>query len=251
MQTVSRELNLSLKTEQMHYQADGLSMIGHLAWGDDFDSSRPGILVFPEAFGLSEHAKHRAERLATEFGYVALACDLHGDGKVVESLDEVRELIAPIRTSATVARARVEGPLKALAERPEVDSAQIAAIGFCLGGTMAYELALTGANIKAAIGFHSGLEVTSPQDGSQIKGKVLALIGADDPGITPENRRAFEDMLRNAGVDWQMHLFGGVVHSFTNPEADARGMPEYLRYDANADRRSWTYMAELLDEVFE
>jgi len=69
--------------------------------------------------------------------------------------------------------------------------------------------------------------------------------------ITPENRRAFEDMLRNAGVDWQMHLFGGVVHSFTNPEADARGMPEYLRYDANADRRSWTYMAELLDEVFE
>jgi dienelactone hydrolase len=52
-------------------------------------------------------------------------------------------------------------------------------------------------------------------------------------------------------VDWQMHLFGGAVHSFTNPEADLRGMPEYLRYDPVADDRSWKQMTILLDEVFQ
>jgi dienelactone hydrolase len=240
-----------LKTEQLRYEADGLSMVGHLAWDDGVDQPRSGILVFPEAFGLGDHAKGRAERLATEFGYIAFACDLHGNGKVIDSLDEVRPLLTPLRASSDKIRDRVCKPLEILAGRPEVDSSSIAAIGFCFGGTMAYELALAGADIKAAIGFHSGLEVTSPQDSGQIKGKVMALIGADDPGITLEQRGAFEAMLRTGGVDWQMHLFGGAVHSFTNPEADLRGMPEYLRYDPVADDRSWKQMTILLDEVFQ
>ncbi|MCF8706451.1 dienelactone hydrolase family protein [Rhizorhapis sp. SPR117] len=242
---------MGLKIEQLRYEADGLSMLGHLAWDDALDQPRPAVLVFPEAFGLGEHAKERAERLATEFGFVALACDLHGNGETIESLDEVMPLITPLRTSSDKVRDRVCRPLEVLAVRPEVDAGRMAAIGFCFGGTMSYELALAGADIKAAIGFHSGLEVTSPQDSGQIKGKIMALIGADDPGITSEQRAAFETMLRTGGVDWQMHLYGGVVHSFTSPEADLRGMPDFLRYDAVADDRSWKHMALLLNEVFQ
>ena len=115
---------------------------------------------------------------------------------------------------------------------------------------MSYELALTGADIKAAVGFHSGLNVTSPGDAKQIKGKVLTLLGADDPGIPPEQRAAFIKMLGDAGVDWQMTLYGGVVHSFTNPHADRMGRPEFARYDAKADARSWKQMVDLFAEVF-
>jgi dienelactone hydrolase len=140
--------------------------------------------------------------------------------------------------------------LAALVARPEVDPSRIAAIGFCFGGTLTYELALTGADIKAAIGFHSGLTVTSPADAEHIRAKVLALLGADDPSITAADRSAFEGMLRGRGVDWQMTLYGGVVHSFTNPNADKLGRPEFARYDANADARSWTQMNNLLAEVF-
>lgn len=240
---------MAIRTEQLHYEADGLSMVGHLAWNEGA-GPRPGVLVFPEAFGLGDHAKGRAERLASEFGYVALACDLHGDGTVIDALDQVLPLLQPLRTEAAKIRDRVRQPLAALAARPEVDAGRIAAIGFCFGGTMAFELALSGAEIKAAIGFHSGLEVTSPQDAKAIKGKVLALLGADDPGIPPEQRAAFEAFMREGGVDWQMHLYGGVLHSFTAPEADSRGMPEFLRYDAVADARSWKQMAALLEEVF-
>jgi len=239
-----------MKTTSLHYQADGLDMIGHLAWDETATGPRPGVLVFPEAFGLGEHAKGRAERIAGELGYVALACDLHGGQQVIAELDKVMPLLQPLRTEVAKIRARTVNALAALAARPEVDAARIAAIGFCFGGTMSYELALSGADIKAAVGFHSGLAVTSPGDAKQIRAKVLALLGADDPGIPPEQRRDFEAMLREGGADWQMTLYGGVVHSFTNPHADRLGRPDFARYDARADARSWKQMTDLFTEVF-
>ena len=123
--------------------------------------------------------------------------------------------LGPLRTDAARVGARTGAALRALLARPEVDPTRVAAIGFCFGGTMCFVLALSGADIKAAIGFHSGLKVMSPQDAVQIKGRVLALQGADDPGIPPENRTAFAAMLTEGKVDWQMTLYGGVAHSFT------------------------------------
>jgi dienelactone hydrolase len=226
-------------------------MVGHLAYDETAPGPRPGVLVFPEAFGLGGHAMERAERIAREFGYVALACDLHGERKIITELETVMALLGTLRENATKVRARTVKALEALTSRREVDAARTAAIGFCFGGTMSYELALTGADIRAAVGFHSGLQVSSPHDARQIRAKVLALLGADDPGIPPAARAEFEAMLREGGVDWQMTLYGGVVHSFTNKDADSMGRPEFLRYDATADARSWKQMGDLFAEVLE
>jgi len=73
-------------------------------------------------------------------------------------------------------------------------------------------------------------------------------IGADDPVIPPDQRQAFEEEMRAAGVDWQMHLYGGAVHSFTNPTAD--GTNPAIRYDRRAAERSWLAMQNLFAEVF-
>jgi dienelactone hydrolase len=234
--------------QELRYQADGLEMVGslHRPGGG---GRAPAVLVFPEAFGLGEHAIAVAERIARELGYVALACDLHG-GQRILGMAELGEALGPLRTDVARVRSRTGGALAALLAQPEVDASRVAAIGFCFGGTLAFELAMSGAQIKAAVGFHSGLQVTAPQDARQIRGKVMALLGADDPGIPPEQRDAFTGMLTEAGVDWQLTLYGGVVHSFTNPEADKMGRPEFARYDERADRRSWRQMAALLEEVF-
>lgn len=240
---------MALKTETLRYEADGLSMVSQFYVDDAVAGPRPGILVFPEAFGLGDHAKSRAERLAG-LGYVALACDLHGDGRIVSSLEEVMDLIGPMMQNPTGTRARAQGALDALLARPEVDRSKVAAIGYCFGGTMSLELARSGAAIAAAVGFHSGLATTRPEDEHNIRGKVLVCIGADDPGVPPEQRAAFEQEMRTGGVDWRMHLYGGVVHSFTNPEAEKLGRPEFARYDAGADARSWEAMIALFDEVF-
>lgn len=239
-----------MRTETLRYEADGLSMAGQLYYDDAAQGARPAVLVFPHAFGLDHHAKSRAERIAAELGYVALACDLHGEQKAFTDLDEVRGLLQPLRTDAAKIRALTRNALVAATKLPQVDAGRVAGIGFCFGGTLAFELALSGADIKAAVGFHSGLQVTSPGDAKQIKAKVLALLGADDPGIPPASRQAFEDMLRAGGVDWQMTLYGGVVHSFTNEDADRLGRPDFARYDARADARAWKQMRDLLEEVF-
>jgi dienelactone hydrolase len=238
-----------MKTESVRYDADGLQMIGHFAYDENDSKKRPAVLVFPEAFGLGDHAKTRAERIAAELGYAAMACDLHGEQKVIGEIEQVMALLQPLRTEAAKVRARTVNALQALTARPQVDVSRVAAIGFCFGGTMTYELALTGADIKAAVGFHSGLQVTSPGDATQIKAKVLALLGADDPSISAESREAFGKMLSEGGVDWQITVYGGVVHSFTNEKADRLGRPDFARYDAKADARSWKQMSDLFKEA--
>lgn len=136
-----------------------------------------------------------------------------------------------------------------LLREPTVDPTKVAALGYCFGGTVALELARTGADIKAVVGFHPGLGSPRPEDSRNIKGKVLMCVGNNDPLVPQEQRRAFEEELTSAGVDWQMHLYGGVVHSFTHPRADRAGLL-YIRYDERADKRSWKAMLDLLDEVF-
>ena len=115
---------------------------------------------------------------------------------------------------------------------------------------MSLELARSGADLKAVVGFHSGLATSAPKtEAGTIKPRILVCIGADDPMIPPEQRAAFEAEMREAGVDWQMHLYGNTVHSFTNPEAARRGMPEAIRYGAEADARSWASLQELFSET--
>ncbi len=240
---------MTLKTEILAYAADGLRMSSHFYVDDRFSGPRPGVLVFPEAFGLGEHAKSRAERLAG-LGFAALACDLHGDGRIIPSLDEVMGVIDPMIEDPNRTRARAKGGLDAILARPEADNGRIAAIGYCFGGTMALELARSGADIAAAVGFHSGLATADPQGAKNIKGRILVCIGADDPVIPVGQRVTFEQEMRLAGIDWQMNLFGGVVHSFTDPDARNLGRPELARYDAGADERSWSAMMGLFGELF-
>ena len=116
-----------MRHETLTYQADGLTMHSELYFEGGVTGKRPGILVFPEAFGLSEHAKSRAQRLAG-LGYIALACDLHGEGKIIPSLEEVMSVIGPLREAPERIRARAQGGLTALLARPEVEPSQIAAV---------------------------------------------------------------------------------------------------------------------------
>ncbi len=237
-----------MRHETLNYEADGLAMRGEF-FAPEGEGPRAAVLVFPEAFGLSEHAISRAKRL-TELGFAALACDLHGEGRLIDDLPAAIGLIGPLMKAPERIRDRSASALKALTARPEVDAARVAAIGFCFGGTMALELARSGADVKAVVGFHSGLGTGAPKtDAESIKGRVLVCIGADDPMIDAAQRAAFEGEMRDAGVDWQMHLYGRTVHSFTNQGAAKRNMPDAIRYSAEADARSWAAMRELFAET--
>jgi len=138
--------------------------------------------------------------------------------------------------------------LAVLAAQPEVDPARIAAIGYCFGGTFALELARSGAALTSVVAFHAGLATTRPDDAKQIKGKILACIGADDPIVPPEERLAFEREMRAAKVDWRLELYGGAVHGFANPLAGRLGNPA-VQYNEPTHRRSWRAMLDLFAEI--
>ena len=234
-----------MQVETIAYDAD-VPMVGTLYLPDQRGPA-PGVLVFPDIFGLGDHAHERAQRLAG-LGYAALAADLHGERRVLD-IDAAMAELAGFYAEPDRPCARGDAALAALAQHSSVDATQVAAIGFCYGGTLGLEMARRGAALAGVVGFHSGLATTNPAGGALIRGKILACIGSEDPAVPHEERVAFEAEMRAAGVDWQLHLYGGVYHTFTDWRADGLGRPDIARYDAAADARSWAAMRALLDEV--
>jgi dienelactone hydrolase len=240
-------------TRDITYEADGRTMIGTLALPDDADGAagdqRPGVLVCHEGPGLDDHARDRARRIADELGYVAFALDYNGDGKPITDRDQMMARLGELRSDPPRTFAIGTAGLDLLRAEPRTDPARLAAIGFCFGGTLSLELARGGADLKAVVGFHSGLSTVHPEDARNIKGKVLALIGADDPMVHADERRAFEEEMRAGGVDWELNVYGGAVHSFTNTLASPETFPG-IAYHEPTDRRSWQAMVDLFTEVF-
>ncbi len=232
-----------MQTREIEYQADGRDLIGTL-YGEASSDPRPGVVVYHEGPGVSEHAKTNAARLA-ELGFIAFAADYHGGG-VAPPTEEMRPRLMGLLGDGHRTRELGLAALDVLLAQPGVDASRIAAIGYCFGGTMALEVARSGAPVQATVGFHSGLGTSSPQDASNITGSVLVCIGADDPLIPAAQRHGFEEEMIAGGVDWQMHLYGGVQHSFTNHDAHLAAIPG-IKYDAEADRRSWAAMLDLFD----
>ena len=234
--------------QDIEYAVGGKRYVGSFFADDAHAERRPGVLVAPEGGGLVDLTKSIARRLA-EAGYAAFAMDYYGDGQPLTDFNEVMPRLAPWFADPTGIREIASSALAVLAAQPQTDVNRLAAIGYCFGGTTALELGRSGAALKAVVGFHSGLGSAKPAMSGAIKAKVLVNIGADDPIIPPEQRAAFETEMNDVGADWRMILYGGVGHSFTNPDVGRLGRPGFA-YDAAADRRSWAAMMDLFGEVF-
>jgi len=232
--------------QPIDYEADGLAFTGYLVDGSGGNPA-PAILVIHEGGGLGRHTRERAARLA-ELGHVAFAMDLFG--LKAFDMDEARAIVQALRADVGALRRRCRAALDVLLAQPGADPARLAAIGFCFGGAAAIELARDGADLACVVGFHSGFIDSPPSDDDRsIRGKVLICQGADDPVVPAAQRDAFLDRMAAAGIDWQLHLYGGVGHSFTNPEIDSWKLPGFA-YHQGADRRSWAAMLDLFGEVF-
>lgn len=241
-------LRAAIQSEIVEYQQGGTPLEGVLVWDDAVPGPRPGVLVVHQWLGLTDYEKHRAEMLA-QLGYVAFCADIYGKGVRPKTTAEAGAAAAKYKSDRALLRARVNAGLEQLKKSKLVDPKRVAAIGYCFGGTTVMELALSGAELNGVVSFHGGLDAPNPADAKNIRCKVLALAGADDPFQKPADLAAFENELRTAKVDWQITFYGGAVHAFTQPMA-GNDNSKGAAYNALADRRSWQAMKDFFAEIF-
>ncbi len=237
----------AVRTQMVEYRDGDTVLEGFLAYDDSFSGKRPGVLVVHEWYGLNEYIQTRAKQLA-QMGYIAFAADIYGKGKRATTGEQAAALAGPFRKDVAMLRQRTALALEQLRSNSNVQKDKLAAIGFCFGGTAVLELARGGADVQAVASFHGGLATGDPNDAKNIKAHVLVLTGSDDPHVGPAEVAAFQKEMRDAHVDWQMNIYGGAVHSFTNP-ASGNDPSKGVAYNAAAATRSWAAMQLFFQEV--
>lgn len=235
-----------IQTKTIEYQDGDTVLEGYLALDPTVSVNRPGVLVIHEWWGLNDYARSRARQLA-ELGYVAFAADIYGKGKVTSHPEQAGEWSGEIMKNLEVGLRRARLGLEQLKAQPGVDTDRLAAIGYCFGGTAVTMMAYEGFPLRGVVSFHGSLPPAP--EGRAITTKLLFAHGAADPFVPKERFDAFIDSLNKAKADWQIAVYGGTVHSFTNPGADAYGM-QGVAYNAEADHRSWALMQAFFNEIF-
>ena len=235
-------------TEFVDYRHGETDLRGYLAYDNSITGVRPGVLVIHDWMGEGAFNRNVSEKLA-RLGYVAFSADIYGTGIRPANSKEAGAQAGKYRKDRSLMRSRADAGLQVLLGNKLVDRSRVASMGYCFGGGVTLELARSGAPLVGAVSFHGNLDTPNPADGKNIKAKVLVLHGADDPNVPQDQVLAFQEEMRQAGVDWQFIAYGNAVHAFTNPAAgndNSRG----VAYNEKADRRSWQAMKTFFQEIF-
>jgi dienelactone hydrolase len=235
----------AVKFETIDYKQGDTALEGWLVYDEAINGERPGVIVFPAWWGPSAQDKDVAERLA-KMGYVAFVADMYGKGVRPDTIPAAAAESGKYYKDRPLVLARAEAGFDQLKQSRLVDSTKLAAIGYCFGGMPALDLARSGAPLVDVVTFHGSLGTPNPESDKNIKGHVLVLHGAADPIVNAEAVAKFEKELTDAGVDWQVVLYGnGVMHAFTD-HVHVQAPDHGIKYDETADKRSWMALADLL-----
>jgi dienelactone hydrolase len=237
-----------IRIEKIEYRDGPAVLEGFLAYDDATQDLRPGVLVIPEWWGLTDYPKHRAVQLA-RMGYVAFVADMYGDGKTTDDPAQAGQWATPFFTDRGLMRQRAGAALTKLLDQKYVDKSRVAAIGYCFGGTGVLELAREGAPLVGVIAFHANLTRSADEGPDSIKAKILICHGADDPLAPVSTVPTLIQELKEAKADYQVNIYSGAVHAFTNPDADSHHM-DGVAYNAQADKRSWMALNDFFAEIF-
>jgi len=242
---------MTLETKSVSFMADGKELLGHLAWDTEIEGERPGVLVFPEWWGLNDYIKKRTEQVAS-LGYFAMGVDMYGNGKTADHPEEAGSLMNGVLGDLDLLKSRVEAAYQALRNEELTDSNRMGAIGYCFGGALVLNMARFGMDLQGVVSFHGALDSMQKPGPGEVKAKILVCHGAADQFIPDEAIVNFKKEMEEASADFEFVDYQGALHGFTNPAADERGkafnLP--LAYDEKADLQSWQAMESHFEKVF-
>ena len=237
-----------MRVEDIGYELAGRNYRGALVY-EEKAPPRPAVLMGPNWMGVTDKAVERAKLLAAG-RYVVFIADMYGDGVRPADFPAAAALANPLRENPAEARARVRAGYETMvreANKRGLINNHRAAIGFCFGGGNVLDLARDGAEVQAVVAIHSDLKTPMPANKGDIKGRVLIIHGAPDPVVPKADRDAIESELDAAGVTWQMHLFSGLLHAYTDQGADVPGI---AGYDAPGSRQTYALTHAFIADAF-
>jgi dienelactone hydrolase len=246
----SGNLPPKIKEETVAYTVNSVVYKGFIAYDDNIKGKRPAVLVVPEWWGLNDYSKMRVRKLA-ELGYIAMATDVFGGGKVASNPTEAQQFTGPMYKDPTLAKSLLDGALNKLKEYSQTDSKNLAAIGYCFGGFVVLNYAKLGADLKGVVSFHGSMGGV-PADKKLMRAKVLICQGGSDKFVSLKDVDSFKHQLDSIGVDNTIKVYANATHAFTNPDATATGkkfnMP--IEYNPQADKDSWNDMKMFFGTIF-
>jgi dienelactone hydrolase len=229
--------------ESVTYEINGEPYEGYFAINEGFGDEQPIVMLIHDWNGLGDYEKRRAQMLA-ERGYAAFAVDLYGQGVRPATTEESQAESGKLYGDRTAMRDRLFAGLTEAQLLSGVDASRVVAMGYCFGGAAALELARAGADIDGFVSFHGGLVTPDGQNYSQTQAPILILHGGNDPVAPMSEVAALADELNADEVDYDMAIYGGVLHSFTVWGADSGSS----KYDPEADTQSWDALLAFLDK---
>ena len=239
-----------IKTENVSYGTDSAKLTGFVAYDSGSTAKRPVVLVVHEWWGLNDYIKSRVKQLA-ELGYLAIAVDMYGDGKMGANPDEAGKLAMPFYQNPALAKSRFDAALTKIKTYSQADTAKIAAIGYCFGGGMVLNVARLGEPLNGVVSFHGSL-IGTPADKNLLKAKILVCHGADDQFVKPAEVAAFKKQMDSIGAGYTFKQYPGATHAFSNPAATEMGQKFKIpiAYNAAADTASWNEMKDFFGKIF-
>ena len=218
----------AIKTQYIEYMHGNTALKGYLAYDDAITGKRPGVLLAHYRGGLQGETLEDAQMIA-RMGYVVFAEDIFGKDIVPKTVPEMTALTTIYNNDRALMRTRARSGFDVLAKHAMVDATKIAVVGYCFGGTVAVELAETGAPALGTIAVHGSFRNFTPADAKNIKGKVLILHGAEDEVAPLDEVNKLVADLRAAKVNWELQIYSGSSHGFTNPSnaAEERADNQY------------------------
>ena len=200
----------------------------------------PALIVIHEYWGLNNWVKEQASKLADQ-GYEALAIDLYR-GKVATDPDTAHQLMRGVPDDR--AKRDLHAAFAYLQSQPTVKKDRIGAIGWCMGGGYALDVALQEPALAADV-INYGHLATDPDSLKKINAPILGLFGAQDQGIPPADVNKFAETLQKMGKKIDVKIYDDAGHAFENPD---NKNPTGYRSDDAADawKRTVTFLADNL-----
>ena len=198
----------------------------------------PALIVIHEWWGLNDWVKDQASKLADQ-GYEALAIDLYR-GKVATTPDMAHELMRGVAEDR--AKRDLHAAFEFLQSQPKVKKDRIGAIGWCMGGGYALDVALQEPTLAADV-INYGHLATDPEALKKINAPILGSFGAQDQGITPDDVHKFEAAMKGLGKETEIKIYPDAGHAFENPNNKQGYRPDDA---ADAWKRTVSFLGENL-----